>query len=161
MSIPWIRSRLSGPKLVSIPSINYKFKNECRHYQGEGMSGTFQYTLICSACCCCTLDARGKSSITGTEYPYGLDQHTNEQIRKKTGPGLDAADLAPRVASSATSSSRNEFSVSSARTPKSTQVTRAFSAELLSTEPTRGIRLSKDHTSSKKVSVQFKGTRRW
>jgi hypothetical protein len=67
-------------------------------------------------------------------------------------PGLDAAVLLPGVVSSATSNNRNELSVSSLRTPKSTHVTRAFSAELLSTEPTRGMRLSKDHTSDNETT---------
>ena len=67
-------------------------------------------------------------------------------------PGLDAAVLLPGVVSSATSNNRNEFSVSSLRTPKLTHVTRAFSAELLSTEPTRGMRLSKDHTSDNETT---------
>lgn len=48
-------------------------------------------------------------------------------------------------ASSATSRSRNVFSLSSFRTPRSTQVMRAFIAALRSTAPTPEIRSSRVH----------------
>jgi hypothetical protein len=91
---------------------------------------------------------RRKLSTTGAAGKYKFNQYANSDIRKNIVPGHDVADLVPGVTSSATSSSRKEFSVSSLSTPKSTQVTSALSAELRSTEPTRGMRLSKDQTSN-------------
>lgn len=57
-------------------------------------------------------------------------------------PCLTTPVRVPGAASSAISSSLNEFSVSSFSTPRSTQVARAFKAKLRSTAPTRGIRSS-------------------
>lgn len=79
-------------------------------------------------------------------------------IAEYIAPGLNVTAWVPGVASSATSNNWKEFSEFSFRTPRSTQVTKAFRAELRSTNPTRGMRPSKDHTSINKASVRFEWT---
>ena len=59
---------------------------------------------------------------------------------------MAAGGLEPGAMASARSSNRNECSVSSLITPKSTQVARALSAEDLSTDPTRRMRASNVQT---------------
>lgn len=120
----------------------------CRLMGIMSPSRTFQYTFIFSACCCCALATGGTSGTTGT-MPRIRDLITishNVNI-------LVLRSLGSAEGSSATSKSRKVSSVSSFRTPKSTQVIKAFSAALLSIFPTASMSSTIDQTAGmRKVS---------
>ena len=88
---------------------------------------TFQYTFICSACCCCTVSTVGCSSATATREPA---------VAIPTGKAPASACALSSNRKRCTSAP----SFSSRRTPRSTHANNALSAAGRSIGPTRSIR---------------------
>ena len=92
------------------------------------MPPTFQYTFICSACCCWTVSTAGTSSMTAART-VSLQTAGRQSL---CIPGRGAVFEPDGADSSAISSNRYTATSSSLSTPRSTQVVTAFSAAALS-----------------------------